>query len=100
LEFFKVQKEALLTNVCFSTTPIDFFAFSHGFQHKKYDFHSETSRTSFGLPKRNLHECRADYSKIRLLCFFKAVKIMNSAPLKIPEVLYERFKRISQKVLA
>jgi hypothetical protein len=31
-------------------------------------------------------------------CFIKAVKIINSAPLKIPEVLYERFKRISQKV--
>ena len=38
LEFFKVQKEALLTNVCFSTAPMDFFAFSHGFQHKKFTF--------------------------------------------------------------
>jgi hypothetical protein len=77
---------------------MDFFAFSHGFQRKKFDFHSGTTCTPFGLPTRNLHECRADFSKICLLCFFKAVKIINSAPLKIPEVLCERFKRISQKV--
>jgi hypothetical protein len=80
--FFKVQKEAILTNVCFSTAPMDFFAFSHGFQLKKLNFHSETTRTPFGLPTRNLHECRANFSKIRLLCFVKAVKIINSAPLK------------------
>jgi hypothetical protein len=30
---------------------------------------------------------------------FKAVKIINSAPLKIPEVSYERFKRIFSKGL-
>jgi hypothetical protein len=53
---------------------MDFFAFSHGFQHKKVYFHSETTRTPFGLPKRNLQECRANFSEIRLLCFFKAVK--------------------------
>jgi hypothetical protein len=53
---------------------MDFFAFSHGFQHKKFDFHSETTRTPFGLPMRNLYECRADFSKVRLLCFIKSGK--------------------------
>jgi hypothetical protein len=70
-DFSKFKKEAHLTNICFSTVPIDFFAFSHGFQRKKFDFHSETTRTPFGLPTRNLNECRADFSKIRLLCFSK-----------------------------
>jgi hypothetical protein len=64
----------ILTNVCFSTAPIDFFAFSHGFSTQKFDFHSETTRTPFGLPTRNLYECRADFSKIHLLCFFKSGK--------------------------
>jgi hypothetical protein len=79
---------------------MDFFAFSHGFQHKKFDFHSETTRTPFGLPTRNLYECRADFSKVRLLCFFKSGKNNKLGSVtKIPEVLYERFKRIFSKGL-
>jgi hypothetical protein len=36
--FSKFKKEAILTSVCFSTVPTDFFAFSHGFQHKSLTF--------------------------------------------------------------
>ena len=88
-----------MSNVCLFNSSHGFLRFFTRFSTQKIYFHSETTRTPFGLPKRNLHECRADFSKIRLLCFFKAVKIMNSAPLKIPEVLYERFKRIFSKGL-
>jgi hypothetical protein len=39
LEFFKVQKRGpFWPTYAFSTTPMDFFAFSHGFQHKKFTF--------------------------------------------------------------
>jgi hypothetical protein len=58
----------------FSTAPMDFFAFSHGFSTQKVYFHSKTTRTPFGLPKRKLLECRANFSKFRLLSFIKAVK--------------------------
>jgi hypothetical protein len=44
------------------------------FQHKKVCFHSETTRTLYGLPKCRLLECQANFSKICLLCFIKAVK--------------------------
>jgi hypothetical protein len=50
--FSKFKKEAILTNVCFSTAPMDFFAFSHGFQHKNFSFtarplaHRSTSQSA------------------------------------------------------
>jgi hypothetical protein len=50
---------------------MDFFAFSHGFQLKKLFFHSETTRIPFHQPTRNLQECRADFSKIRLFASSK-----------------------------
>jgi hypothetical protein len=39
----------------FSTAPIDFFAFSHGFSTQKVYFHSETTRTPF--------HCNIDFSQ-------------------------------------
>jgi hypothetical protein len=87
-----------LTSVCFSTVPTDFFAFSHGFQHKKFTF---TAR-----PLAHRSACQsATYTNAGQISqkfgfmLPQSGKIINSAPLKIPEVLYERFKRISQKVL-
>ena len=51
------------------------------FSTQKLVFHSEITRTPFGLPTRNLKECRADFSKSSFM-LFKAVKIINSAPLQ------------------
>ncbi len=88
-----------MTNVCLFNGSHGFLLFFTRFSTQKVYFHCETTRTQFGLPKRRLIECWANFSKICLLCFIKAVKIINSAPLKIPEIVYERFKQISQKVL-
>jgi hypothetical protein len=101
--FQSSKKRTILTNVCLFNGSHGFLRFFTRFSTQKVYFHSETTRTPFGLPKRNLQECRANFSKIHLLCFVKAVKIINLAPLKIPETLRdsfsnEHFKRISQKV--
>jgi len=99
-DFSKFKKMRFWPTYAFQRFPWISLLFSHGFQHKNFSFTARPLAHRSACQRATPNECRADFSKIRLLCFIKAVKIINSAPLKIPEVSYERFKRISQKVLA
>jgi len=82
LEVFQSSKRGNFDQRMLFNGSHGFLRFFTRFSTQKVYFHSKTTRTPFGLPKPNLHECWADFSKIRLLCFIKAVKIINSAPLK------------------
>ena len=69
--FFKVQKDAIFDQRMLFNDPMDFFAFFTRFLTQKLFFHSETTRTPFGLPTRNLKRMPGRFLKIRLLCFSK-----------------------------
>ncbi len=72
--FQSSKKRTILTNVCLFNGSHGFLHFFTRFSTQKVYFNSETTCTPLGLPKRNLQECRANFSKICLLCFIKAVK--------------------------
>jgi hypothetical protein len=56
--------------------------------------HSHTVRVANAQLKKNAGPISQNSS----FMLFKAVKIINSTPSKLPEVLNKRFKRIFQKV--
>jgi hypothetical protein len=80
LEFFKVQKRMILTNVCFfqQLPRINFAFFSHGFPTQKFTFSARPLAHRSAWQSEGKYKCRANFTRIRLFCFIKAVK--NNEP--------------------
>jgi hypothetical protein len=81
---------------------MDFFAFFTQFSTQKLFFHSETTRTPFGLPTRNLKECRANFSKFVFYAFQsgknnKLGSVKNSRGI-IRTLQADFFKRLRHRI--
>jgi hypothetical protein len=92
LEFFKVQKRMILTNVCFfQQLPWINFAFSHGFSTQKFTFSVRPLAHRSACQSACQCECRANFTRIRLFCFIKAVKNNKPGSVKNSRDFKEKF---------
>jgi hypothetical protein len=97
--FFKVQKRGDLDQRMLFNGSHRFLRFFTRFSTQK-TFLSQRDHSHTGpLAKAQLTRMPSQFLKNSSFKLFQSDKNNNSAPLRIPEVLYERFKRISQKVL-